>query len=155
MYQVVKKVNSSVRAERALFYGHWFDFWPVVEDRETLLRIGRTLMRHHRNELSVTVKPDGSQFHANPLWLEKGLSLKAALSLLKLAPEDVVVAGDHIPDLSMMKPRLARNVVAPGSAEESVKEYVKAHDGAVGRSGYGQGVVEAFGELARRRGWKW
>ena len=151
---VIRQVCGRIRAQRALFYGHWFDFWPVKAERPAVRQLGRTLARRAA-DLSVSCAEDGSFFHAHPAWLGKGLSLKASLGLLKLTPDDVVVAGDHTPDLNMMAPELARHLIAPGSAEASVRAHVAAHGGAVGRSGYGQGVVEAFDALARQRGWDW
>jgi hypothetical protein len=55
----------------------------------------------------------------------------------------------------MMRPELCRHVVCPGNAAEVVKDHVAAMGGTAGRESAGQGVIEAFSELAKQNGWEW
>ncbi|SDE27088.1 haloacid dehalogenase-like hydrolase [Paenibacillus sp. UNCCL117] len=72
-----------------------------------------------------------------------------------LRPEEIVTAGDELTDLDMMESGTAAHAICPGNAHAEVKERVLQLGGSIGGGVCSDGVIEAFGQLARRRGWAW
>ncbi len=139
---------------RLNFYGHWFEMCPFEEDREAFFSHVRATYAEG-NGLYLEVADEGRRLIAFPRVLGKGAVLRAAIELLGLTPENVVVAGDGVQDLDMMCPDLTAHVVCPGNSHQEVQRRVRELDGEVGQDVCGRGTMQAFTALARRRRWRW
>ncbi|MEJ5237641.1 MAG: HAD hydrolase family protein [Limisphaera sp.] len=74
----------------------------------------------------------------------KGTALTALARRLGFGPERVFAAGDHFNDLPMLRPEVARFLVAPANAVAEVQEAVRRAGGLVSRLDHGEGVAEAL-----------
>jgi hypothetical protein len=60
---------------------------------------------------------------------------------LKATPADILAAGDHFNDLPMLRPEVARWLVAPANAIPPVQAQVRAAGGYVSNLPHGDGVA--------------
>lgn len=74
----------------------------------------------------------------------KGSALGELCRLENIAAEEVLAAGDHCNDLSMLDGSYAGMPACPGNAIEQVKETVRRAGGYVARENWADGVAEAF-----------
>lgn len=143
---------SRFNAEKVMFYGHLLSFFPTADEAES---VGHFLAENPEitDGLILMRNPDQGHFSAYPSFLKKGHGLGEILRLADIAPGNVVVAGDELMDVSMMRPELAQYAVCPNNANSAVKEHVLAMDGVVGEHSCGKGVCDAFAALSKRHGW--
>ncbi|MBL6765871.1 MAG: HAD hydrolase family protein, partial [Verrucomicrobiae bacterium] len=78
----------------------------------------------------------------------KGTALLEIQRLLGLTPEVVFTVGDHLNDLSMLAPEVARYFAVPKNAVTPVIERVEKLEGRVSEYSFGLAVAN---ELARLR----
>jgi hydroxymethylpyrimidine pyrophosphatase-like HAD family hydrolase len=150
LYPLMNDVCGRFKPLRMNFYGHWFDFAPHPDEQDRFLAHVRS--RYADSEALTVMIGGGMVAHAR--FLEKGRGLREVLRLSGISPDRVVVAGDSMGgDGTMIQPGLARYGVCPGNADPALKEHIRAHGGAVGEGPSSRGVIQAFGELARRNGW--
>jgi hypothetical protein len=153
LFPVMRDLCGCFRHENIGFSGHLL-FMRVVEAQQAEFHARLLEWRGRCPELRFEIAEDGSMV-ALPKGLSKGRSLREVLRLAKLDAADVVVAGDAGEDLDMMHPSLAQHLICPANAAPDVQQHVRTLDGAVGAGPCSEGVVQAFGALARRRGWDW
>lgn len=79
----------------------------------------------------------------------KGTALQEIQRLTGIAPEQTLAAGDHLNDLPMLKPEIARLLVTPSNGISMVKSQVRASGGYVAKQTTGQGTLEGL----RHYGW--
>lgn len=148
MLPMIRDICSRFSPQGMHFYGHWFDFTPTDSDREACLAYVRERYAHTPG---IEVNCTERLFRVYPSLLNKGTGVTEIIRRLGLGPDDVVVAGDNIMDLSMMQPSVARHVICPESASPEVKAHVVESGGVVGTGTAGLGVIDAFQRLARQR----
>ena len=152
LFALMKGVCGNFSPYRMNFYGHWFDFSPLEQDRERLAGYVRANFPEADKHLHLFV---GGGVCAYPKILEKGRGVREVLRLTGIAPEQVVIAGDSMSgDGSMMNPTTGRWGVCPSNAEETLKAHVLALGGAVGQDVASRGVIQAFKSLAEKQGWE-
>lgn len=71
----------------------------------------------------------------------KGTALAEIARRLKIRPEEIIAAGDHLNDLPMLSSEYARWLVAPFNAIAAVKEAVLRQNGYVSEKRWGHGVA--------------
>ncbi len=155
---LAQEICARFKAQSMHYYGHCFEFRPVVEDAPA--------QREYVNEnclgadypLRIKLKiNDGNgqcAFGAFPKFLRKGTSIKAVMEVEDLRPEQIVVAGDEATDLSMMEPGLSTLPLCPDNACAEVKGHVRKLGGAVGNAHSGLGIIDAFAQLAQQNNWQ-
>jgi len=74
----------------------------------------------------------------------KGTALAELTRRLNLTPAQVLVAGDHLNDLPMLKPEFARALVCPANAVSSVRERLADHGGFIATRPCGLGVADGI-----------
>ena len=74
----------------------------------------------------------------------KGTALAEIARRLKIGPEEIVAAGDHLNDLPMLTREYAHWLVAPVNAIPSVKQAVLQQNGYVSEKHCGHGVAHAL-----------
>jgi len=74
----------------------------------------------------------------------KGTVLGELSRLTKIGPAEILAAGDHFNDLSMLDGRFAKHPACPGNAIKEVKETVARAGGFVSQHPCGKGVAEAI-----------
>jgi len=74
----------------------------------------------------------------------KGTALMELARRLKIGPEEIFAAGDHLNDLPMLSKKCARWLAAPANAVEAVKTAVRREDGFVSELRCGYGVADAL-----------
>jgi len=74
----------------------------------------------------------------------KGTALQELTRRLGLTTADVFAVGDHLNDLPMLHPSVAKWLAAPANAVEAVKLALKEHGGYVSTRPHGHGVGEAI-----------
>lgn len=111
-------------------------------------------------ELEVMIKkvPDFS-FQRNTIYLRfchrdyhKGASLGELCRLESIPPEEVMAAGDHFNDLSMLDGSYARMTACPANAIEPVKQAVRDSKGYVAEASWADGIAEAMQYFRTRQG---
>ncbi|UUZ79359.1 HAD hydrolase family protein [Paenibacillus sp. P26] len=148
----IREICGTFSAQTMSFNGFWFAMKAAEEEADGLMK----LLEQKAGQapgLTIVCMPQEQRFYAHPAFMRKGTGLRAILDITGFAPEDIIVAGDEAMDLDMMRPELAAHVVCPSNAHPMVKERVMHMGGAVGGEPFGAGVVQAFRELAERRGW--
>lgn len=90
-------------------------------------------------------------YHRNGIYLRfahsaysKGTALSELARMLGLTAAQCFAAGDNFNDLSMLHPRRARMIAAPGNALLPVKEHVESHGGFVAQGYASEGMIEAL-----------
>ena len=74
----------------------------------------------------------------------KGTALMELARRLKISPDEIFAAGDHLNDLPMLSRKCARWVAAPSNAVEEVKKAVRRENGFVSELSHGRGVADAL-----------
>jgi HAD superfamily hydrolase (TIGR01484 family) len=82
----------------------------------------------------------------------KGSALEELCRLEGLAREDVLAAGDHFNDLSMLDGKYAALTACPANAILPVKETVRASGGYVARANWAAGIAEAMRHFDTKKG---
>ncbi len=82
----------------------------------------------------------------------KGTALAEIARRLKIKPDEIIAAGDHMNDLPMLSQEFARWLVAPVNAIESVKEKVLRQNGYVSEKHCGHGVARGIAHVLRSTG---
>lgn len=78
----------------------------------------------------------------------KGTALAEMQRILGISPEHTLAAGDHLNDLSMLVPRVARYLVAPANAVPAVKQQIQTHGGWNMEQRTGMAVLAALDRVA-------
>lgn len=85
----------------------------------------------------------------------KGSAMAEVARVLSIQPENILAAGDHWNDLSMLQSDLAHLLVAPANAMPEVAAQVHAEGGYVAQAQCGEGVLEglqhALNQIAKTR----
>lgn len=74
----------------------------------------------------------------------KGSAVDHIRNALKLSPEQVFIAGDHLNDIPMLKPAYGRWLAAPSNAVPEVKAHLLAHGGYISPLQAGLGTYDAL-----------
>jgi hydroxymethylpyrimidine pyrophosphatase-like HAD family hydrolase len=74
----------------------------------------------------------------------KGTALSEIARQLRITPDEIFAAGDHLNDLPMLLRRHARWLAAPANAIEAIKEAVRDQNGFVSELSHGHGVAEGL-----------
>lgn len=74
----------------------------------------------------------------------KGSAVDHIRSLLRVPPEEVFIAGDHLNDIPMLQPAYGRCLAAPANAIPEVKSHVLAHGGYISCLPAGLGTHDAL-----------
>jgi len=74
----------------------------------------------------------------------KGSALCEIARRLGISCERTVAAGDHLNDLTMLSPKCARWLIAPGNAVPEVREAVRRERGYVSEEPFGYGVAQGL-----------
>jgi hydroxymethylpyrimidine pyrophosphatase-like HAD family hydrolase len=74
----------------------------------------------------------------------KGTALAELTRRLGLTSAEVFAIGDHLNDLPMLHPSVARFIAAPANAVSLVKAAVREHGGYISENPHGHGVAEAI-----------
>jgi len=78
----------------------------------------------------------------------KGTALAEMQRILGISPEHTLAAGDHLNDLSMLVPPVARYLVAPANAVPAVKQQIQTHGGWNMEQRTGMAVLAALDRVA-------
>lgn len=74
----------------------------------------------------------------------KGTALLEIAKRLGVDSSETLAAGDHYNDLPMLRPSVARCLVAPANAISEVQRQVRSADGYLSRCAHGQGVTQGI-----------
>ncbi|GGD50637.1 hypothetical protein [Paenibacillus nasutitermitis] len=152
LHSFVQEICGRFESEFILYNGFWFALTPVegrLEEMYAYLQERQPQLP----EISIQLLAHERRFYSHPAFLTKDLPIREAMRLHGWTPDQIVVAGDELPDLHMMDPEVAKHAICPGNAHPDVKRRVIEMGGVVGQSEYGLGVVQAFEELAVKNGW--
>jgi HAD superfamily hydrolase (TIGR01484 family) len=83
----------------------------------------------------------------------KGTALAEIARRLKISPDEIVAAGDHLNDLPMLSNEYARWLVAPVNAVAEVKEAVRRQNGYVSERHCGHGVAHGIAHVLKSAGY--
>jgi HAD superfamily hydrolase (TIGR01484 family) len=75
---------------------------------------------------------------------DKGRALAEIARRLKASPMETLAAGDHYNDLPMLRPELARWLVAPANAIQEVQNQVRNAGGYISSQPHGEGVTQGI-----------
>ncbi|MFZ2656683.1 MAG: HAD hydrolase family protein [Victivallales bacterium] len=147
---IVQEITSRFMSRKMHFYGHLFEF-AVVDDEKPAFN--EFIHKYKKVEGLITGIGDGS-FSAYPTMLSKGQAVKEIMRITGYSPQDIVVAGDEVPDLDMMCPSITSNPICPSNSAAAVKEHVGRIGGMVSEKPYAEGIMDAFSKLSIKRGWR-
>jgi len=143
IFSFVEELNSEIPHFTILYEGD-FPAGLITSTEEVMERVACEL------EQAATQHPDFG-FQRNTIYLRfchrayhKGSALEELCRLEGLAREDVLAAGDHFNDLSMLDGKYAALTACPDNAIELVKTAVRASGGYVARANWAEGVAEAM-----------
>ena len=77
----------------------------------------------------------------------KGTALREVARRLKISPQEIVAAGDHLNDLPMLSKEFAHWLITPSNAIEAVKNRVRKQGGYVSDLPCGHGVAKGLEQL--------
>ena len=140
----VRDICSRFYANKMHFFGHLFSFAAISDCKEEL---NDYLTEHYSEEKELRIDYNNGNLGAVPTFLDKGVALDKVLKILSISPEDVLIAGDEVADVAMMKPNLAKFAICPENAAEEVKKHVIKIGGQVGSGHSGDGIIDAFQKL--------
>lgn len=149
VFPIIKELCENFRFRIANLYGHLFEFMPELEDQQ---RFDLYLARHHEEWQRAGVhclRSDNSPLTLHHEYLHKGRSLRAVMELDGWKPEQVVVAGDSLPDLAMMETELCGLPVCPENAHAAVRTHVSKL-GIVGKGIASRGILDALSRAGER-----
>lgn len=149
---LIKDICGEFSPERIHFYGHLFQFNAIEKDHRELEKFFK---KYNSMENDIICLYNEGQFVAYPEILKKGKSLTEVIKLNNLTPEDVVIAGDEVADISMMHCDLCAFPICPDNAHPNVKKHVQKMNGEIGEGHSGIGIINAFNKLAKKNEWNW
>jgi hydroxymethylpyrimidine pyrophosphatase-like HAD family hydrolase len=153
IFPFIKDICGKFTPEKIFFYGHLFQFIATQEDKDKLEKYAT---EKYSNKEGLEFSCKNGSVSCYPDFLKKSAGLAEVTKLMELKPEEIVIAGDQSPDMTMMEPEnLAAHALCPENAADEVKEHVKSIDGAIGDFHSGIGIINAFEKLAKKRGWDW
>ncbi len=153
LHPFVKEMCGRFDSGFILFNGFWFALTPVEGQLEAMFAYLRE-RQPQLPELVISLLPHEKRFHAHPAFLTKDKPIREAMRLHDQTPDQIVVAGDELPDLPMMDPVVAAHAICPGNAHPEVKRRVLEMGGVVGEADCGAGIVQAFEALCAKNGWQ-
>ncbi|MCF7669534.1 MAG: Cof-type HAD-IIB family hydrolase [Verrucomicrobia bacterium] len=74
----------------------------------------------------------------------KGTALSTLARHWNAAPENIIVAGDHYNDLTMLDNKHARHLITPANAPDYVKKIVREQGGFITGQPFGCGIAEGL-----------
>lgn len=80
----------------------------------------------------------------------KGATLLELEKMLGISPEEVVVAGDHYNDLTMLNPTLSKHLITPRNALNKVREHIRQVGGWVSELCYADGVADGLEHFIKK-----
>jgi HAD superfamily hydrolase (TIGR01484 family) len=83
----------------------------------------------------------------------KGTALAEIARRLKIKPDEIIAAGDHMNDLPMLSNEFAHWLVAPMNAIDLVKEKVRRQNGYISEKHCGHGVAHGIAHVLRSAGY--
>jgi len=142
--KIIRKLVNKFYPKRMYFYGHFFSF---MVDKENVYSLHNYVKENFSkiSKIKIYFGEDGIMFV--PSFLNKGKILLKAEKILKIVPEEVIVAGDSVIDIPMMSPKLAKYLICPSNSEKEVKEIVEKNNGIVASKPFSEGVIEGFKKL--------
>lgn len=144
MLPIITELCDNFNPQRLLFHGHLLHF-ILAEPKDSVKFNSLTMKYHHNPQLKVSYSE--LELSIRPAFLNKGLPLKELIASYGFSPENIVVAGDEIPDIDMMSPIYSRYYICPANAVEKVQQHVNTHHGKVGNTSYAAGIIDAFNQL--------
>lgn len=143
---IIHDLCGKFDAARLMFYGHLLSF--ELAEHENINNFKQYLEKYFDDkELICQIK--NNKFSARPAFMSKA----EPFSEIKLSPEQIIVAGDEVTDISMMQAEIAAHYICPANAAPEVKKHVAKHNGEIGDLPYGAGVIQAFNKLSKRYDW--
>ncbi|MES2309905.1 MAG: HAD family hydrolase, partial [Verrucomicrobiota bacterium] len=83
-------------------------------------------------------------FRFSHIHFNKGTCLQEIAKHHEVTPDEILAAGDHWNDLSMLDSQFARGIVCPSNSEDLVKAQVLKHSGYIAQGKAGHGVLEGW-----------
>lgn len=143
IFSFVEELNSKI-PHFTILYEDDMPAGLITTTEEVMERVAGEL------EQAAAHHPDFA-FQRNTIYLRfchrayhKGSALEELCRLEGFAREDVLAAGDHFNDLSMLDGKYAALTACPANAIDLVKNSVRASGGYVARSNWAEGVAEAM-----------
>jgi hydroxymethylpyrimidine pyrophosphatase-like HAD family hydrolase len=152
MYPLIRDVCSRFDSKMMNFNGYWFSMTVQDSDVERMM----DYMGEKASQLpllKIERIAEEKRFYVHPAFLRKGTPVKELQRLMDLTPDDIVVAGDEMMDLDMMMSDASAHWICPSNAHPAVKQRVLERNGVVGGKTCSDGIMEAFYNLARAKGW--
>jgi hydroxymethylpyrimidine pyrophosphatase-like HAD family hydrolase len=151
LHPLIQDICSRFKAKKIHSYGHLFSFLVVDTEKD---KFHDYVAENYPSNEYLDVSCRNGSLGVVPKFMHKGLALAESLKITGIKPQEVVVAGDSVPDIAMMQPALSSYAVCPENANEKVKEHVLNIGGEVGKDFFSSGIIDAFKKLAERESWE-
>jgi hydroxymethylpyrimidine pyrophosphatase-like HAD family hydrolase len=134
----------SSRFEAAVYEDPHSPLCIIAANNHDMDQIHTRLDEYARSVPHLTVVRNEIYARFSHVAYNKGLALAEITRLLGLSRDQVFVAGDHLNDLPMLSPALARCIASPANAVPAVLDVVTKAGGFVSRFPQGHGVNDAL-----------
>lgn len=140
------------RYKATVYEDPWSPFCLIAEKTSDAEAIHEFLELHYSQMDELTVVRNDIYARFSHKAYNKGTALAEIARRLKVKPEEIVAAGDHLNDLPMLRSDYAKWLVAPVNAIDLVKESVRKQNGLVTERKWGHGVAQGIREVFRLLG---
>lgn len=147
LQKIVSWVNQNFAA--TVYEDIYSPFCLIAENNEDTDRIQEYLETYCRTVPHLTVVRNDVYARFSHAAYNKGTALAELARRLKIAPANILAAGDHFNDLPMLDRRFAHHLVAPVNAIPVVKETVLRQNGFVATQPCGLGVAQGLAHFLK------
>ncbi len=147
---IVHELTGEFDTERLIFYGHLLSF--ELAKHENINKFKQYVEKFF-DDIELICQVKNNKFSVRPAFMTKAAPLVEIKQQKQLSPEQIIVAGDEVTDMSMMQPKIAAHYICPANAALEVKKHVAKYNGEIGDLPYGAGVIQAFNRLSERHNW--
>lgn len=140
--QLMSWVNERFRA--TVYEDPYSPFCLIAERNEDADLIHEYLNLYCEKIPNLTVVRNDVYARFSHSGYNKGTALAELSRRLKISPENILAAGDHLNDLPMLENRYARYLVSPANAIDVVKTHVRGQNGYISKLRHGHGIADGI-----------
>jgi hydroxymethylpyrimidine pyrophosphatase-like HAD family hydrolase len=135
-------VNENFDAQ--VYEDSWSPFCLIARNNADADVIQQRVNDHFSDEPQLTCVRNDIYARLSHTDYTKGTAMAEVARRLNIPRAEILAAGDHWNDLSMLQTDLAQWLVAPANAITEVMDHVRAQGGYVAKSEFGEGVLEGI-----------
>jgi HAD superfamily hydrolase (TIGR01484 family) len=132
------------RFEATLYEDLWSPFCLIAKSARDAEAVNDHLDEYRRGIPGLVVVRNDVYLRFSHEDYNKGTALREIARRIGVAPEHTMAAGDHMNDIPMLQPGVARHLATPLNGIPMIRELVLGHGGYVATQHCGHGVADAI-----------